>query len=116
MISSTNEARAAQAIDARVTDEELTIDLADGRTISAPLEWFPRLVHGSTRERNHWQLNGHGQGIQWADLDEDISVAGVLVGRPSGESQRSLLRWLESRAAKKGRTATRTRRSRSRKG
>ena len=86
-----------QVVDVRVTDEELTVELADGRTVSAPLAWYPRLAHGTAEERNDWQVIGAGEGIHWPDLDEDISVEGLLAGRPSGESQRSFKRWLESR-------------------
>jgi len=80
-----------------VTDEELAVDLADGRTVVAPLAWYPRLVHGTRRERGRWRLIGRGVGIHWPDLDEDINISGLLAGRPSGESQRSLKRWLEAR-------------------
>jgi len=82
-----------------VTEDSLTIDLVDGRTISAPLAWYPRLLHGSQKERNNWRLIGGGEGIHWPDLDEDISVENLLVGKSSGESQRSLKRWLEKRTA-----------------
>lgn len=80
-----------------LTDDTLTVELSDGRSISVPLAWYPRLLHGSVEERQHWQLIGHGVGIHWPDLDEDISVEGLLAGEPSGESRRSLKRWLESR-------------------
>ena len=80
-----------------VTDDTLTIDLSDGRTLSVPLAWYPRLLYGSPAERQHWKLIGRGVGIHWPELDEDISVEGLLAGQPSGESQRSLKRWLESR-------------------
>ena len=80
-----------------VTEDTLTVDLSDGRTISVPLAWFPRLLHGSQEERNRWRLIGKGQGIHWEDLDEDISVEGLLAGRPSGESQTSFRKWLEKR-------------------
>jgi hypothetical protein len=80
-----------------VTRTSLTARLVDGRTVSVPLLWFPRLAHGSPAERAHWRLIGRGEGIHWPDLDEDISVANLLAGKPSGESQRSLKRWLESR-------------------
>ncbi|MBI4558430.1 MAG: DUF2442 domain-containing protein [Candidatus Hydrogenedentes bacterium] len=80
-----------------VTDDTLAVDLSDGRTISVPLAWFPRLVHGRPKERKRWRLIGRGQGIRWEDLDEDISVKGLLAGRPSGESQSSYQRWLEHR-------------------
>ncbi len=81
-----------------VTDDSLTVDLADGRTLSVPLAWYPRLVHGTPEERNHWRLIGDGEGIHWPDLDEDLSVEGLLLGRPSSESHRSLQRWLDERA------------------
>jgi len=80
-----------------VTDDSLTVELADGRTISVPLAWYPRLQHGTSRERDNWRLIGRGDGIHWPDLDEDISVEGLIAGRPSGENQTSLQRWLEGR-------------------
>lgn len=81
-----------------VTENTLTVDLEDGRTITVPIEWFPRLVHATVDERADWRLIGHGEGIHWPALDEDISVAGLLVGIPSRESQQSLKRWLAARA------------------
>lgn len=80
-----------------VTDDALMADLSDGRTISVPLAWYPRLAHATPAERLNWRLIGVGQGIHWPDLDEDISIEGLLAGRPSGESQESLKRWLEAR-------------------
>ncbi len=80
------------------TDDTLTVELADGRTISVPLAWYPRLLHGSVEERNHWRLIGQGEGFHWSDLDEDISVRNLLDGHPSAESQRSLKQWLEHRS------------------
>ena len=80
-----------------MTDDSLTVELSDGRTISVPLAWYPRLTHATGDERSRWRLIGRGEGIHWSDLDEDISVEGLLAGRPSGESQRSLKRWLELR-------------------
>ena len=91
------EVRAACAQGVRVTDDTLIVDLSDGRTISVPLAWFPRLQHGTPAERNRWRLIGKGDGIHWPDLDEDISVEGIVLGKPSGESQRSFKQWLESR-------------------
>jgi len=82
-----------------VTEDALIIDLSDGRTISAPLAWYPRLLHGKPEERNNWRLIGNGEGIHWPDLDEDISVDSLVLGKPSGESQRSLKHWLEQRTA-----------------
>ena len=81
-----------------VTDDTLRVDLVDGRTISAPLAWYPRLLQGQPEERNNWQLIGKGEGIHWPDLDEDISAENILFGQPSGESQRSFGRWLEERS------------------
>mgnify|MGYP006300593191 CR=1 FL=1 len=82
-----------------VTEDTLTVDLEDGRTIAVPIEWFPRLVYATPDERGDWRLIGHGEGIHWPALDEDISVAGLLAGIPSRESQQSLKRWLAARAA-----------------
>lgn len=86
---------AAQGVE--VTEDTLTVELADGRSISVPLAWYPRLAHATPDERRNWQLIGGGEGVHWPDLDEDISVEGLLAGRPSGESQTSLNRWLEAR-------------------
>ncbi|MBW1699124.1 MAG: DUF2442 domain-containing protein [Deltaproteobacteria bacterium] len=88
------------ALNVSVTDDTLSVELSDGRTISVPVEWYPRLVHGSDDERNNWRLIGRGEGIHWPDLDEDISVEGLLAGKPSGESQESFKKWLESRKAR----------------
>jgi hypothetical protein len=79
-----------------VTADSLIVDLDDGRTISIPLAWYPRLLHATPEERNNWRLIGRGEGIHWPDLDEDISIENILFGKPSGESQRSLSKWLES--------------------
>ena len=80
-----------------VTDEKLVVDLADGRSIVAPLAWYPRLLHASPKERQNWQLLGDGYAIEWPDLDEHIGIEGLLAGRRSGESKKSLERWLASR-------------------
>ena len=85
------------AVAVAVSEDTLAVDLSDGRTISAPIAWYPRLAHGAPAERAHWQLIGGGEGIHWPDLDEDIAVDGLLAGRRSGESQTSLQRWLASR-------------------
>jgi hypothetical protein len=98
MRSSTVDQRSALACDVIVTDEVLEIHLSDGRTVTAPLAWYPRLQHGSAAERKNWRPIGRGEGIHWPDLDEDISVADVLAGKASGESQASLKRWLADRA------------------
>ena len=80
-----------------VTDDVLTVDLSDGRTISVPLVWFPRLTHGTATERAKWTLIANGEGIHWPDLDEDISIESLLAGRRSGETQDSLRKWLSTR-------------------
>lgn len=82
-----------------VSEDTLSVDLTDGRTISVPIEWFPRLVHASVEERNRWRLIGNGQGIHWEEIDEDINVEGLLIGKSSGESQKSLKRWLDRRSS-----------------
>jgi hypothetical protein len=88
---------ATKATTIRLTEDTLVVDLADGRSLSAPLAWYPRLLHGSPTERSNYRLIGGGEGIHWPDLDEDISVEGILAGRSSGESPISFQRWLESR-------------------
>lgn len=80
-----------------VTDDSLTVELDDGRTVSVPLAWYPRLLYASTEERNSWRLVGKGAGIHWEAIDEDISAEGLIAGRPSGESQTSFKKWLDSR-------------------
>lgn len=85
------------ALEVNVTDDTLCVELSDGRTLSVPLEWYPRLLHGRMEERSHWRLLGKGRGIHWPNLDEDISVDNLLSGQPSGESQRSFKQWLEGR-------------------
>ena len=87
----------ASAQNVQVTDEALIVDLSDGRTVSVPLAWFPRLLHGTSEERSNWRLIADGEGIHWHDLDEDISVENLILGKPSGESQKSFKKWLEKR-------------------
>ena len=99
MITSTIEVQIPNAEVVTVTEDSLTADLSDGRTISVPLAWYPRLVHATQNERDNWELIGDGQGIRWPDLDEDVSIAGLIAGHPSGESQRSFKRWLEAKQA-----------------
>ncbi len=89
-----------RAEDVEVTEDTLTLDLSDGRTISVPLEWFPRLLKATPKERNNWRLIGKGHGIHWEDIDEDISVEGLLAGRPSGETQESFKKWLSLRQSR----------------
>ncbi len=97
MNTSTAEPRPVRAVNVRVSRQALAVDLSDGRTVLVPLAWYPRLLHGSTEERTHWRLIGAGEGIHWPDLDEDISVEGILAGLPSGESQTSFKTWLAGR-------------------
>ena len=92
-----HEYAAAVAQSVSTGDDDLIVDLADGRTITVPLAWFPRLSHGTPAERVNWRLIGGGEGIHWPDLDEDISVASLLAGRRSGETHESLRRWLQRR-------------------
>ena len=87
----------ARAQHVSLTDDALVVELVDGRTITVPLTWYPRLAHGTPAERVNWRLIGEGEGIHWPDVDEDISVEGLLAGRRSGETQASLRRWLENR-------------------
>ncbi len=99
MNTSMVEIQVVSAESVAVTDDTLTLDLADGRTISLPVAWYPRLLYATPDERAHWEWIGDRDGIHWPELDEDISVEGIIAGRRSGESQRSLQRWLEARKA-----------------
>ena len=85
------------AVDLTITSESLTVDLGDGRRLSVPLAWYPRLVQANEAERSNWHLLGGGYAIEWPDLDEHIGVAGLLAGRRSGESEASFKRWMASR-------------------
>ncbi len=97
MIISQTEIAIPNAQHVSVSDESLTVELEDGRTLSAPLGWYPRLAHAKQEERNRWRLIGQGSGIHWDDIDEDISIEGLLLGKRSGESQLSFQRWLATR-------------------
>ena len=81
----------------QVTRNTVRAELSDGRTILVPIAWFPRLAHGTLKERSNWRLIGKGFGIHWEELDEDISVENLLLGKASGESQSSFKKWMESR-------------------
>lgn len=94
---SLKETRMPLAVGASVTDDALVVDLDDGRSISAPLAWYPRLMNGTVAERNAYRLIGDGEGLHWEELDEDISVEAVLLGHESRESSKSLERWLNER-------------------
>jgi hypothetical protein len=99
MTSSATETSAQVATGVVVTEDALIVDLSDGRTLSVPLDWYPRLLHATPEERSNWRLGARGEGLHGPDVDEDISVAGLLAGRPSGESAASLERWLAARKA-----------------
>ena len=80
-----------------VTDEELVVELVDGRTVRVPVSWYPRVRDGTLAEKNNCRLIGRGEGIHWPELDEDVRVEDLLAGRESGETEESLQRWLEIR-------------------
>ena len=92
------EIQEARAQNVAMSEDSLTVDLMDGRTITAPLLWYPRLWHGTPEEKSNFEIIGDGTLIHWPDLDEDLSVSGILAGRRSGESPQSLKRWLAERA------------------
>lgn len=98
MSSLAYEIKEARAQRVSVSENSLQIDLTDGRTIIAPLLWYPRLWHGSPEERNIYQIIGNGEYIHWSKLDEDLTVSGVLAGYCSAESAKSLKKWLDGRA------------------
>jgi hypothetical protein len=89
-------ARISQVI---ITDETLSVDLEDGRTIAVPIGWYPRLAYGTATERANFQISGGGYAIHWPSLDEDLGVEGLLLGKKSVESPASFQKWLESRKA-----------------
>ena len=114
MNTSSIDVHTARVLKVSVTDEVLRVDLTDGRTLAVPTDWYPRLAHGTARERSRWRLIAQGVGIHWPDLDEDISVEGLLAGRRSGETRQSLKRWLDSRTSRPTRRATKAVRVKSR--
>ncbi|MDD4348026.1 MAG: DUF2442 domain-containing protein [Opitutales bacterium] len=93
--------REAAASSVEVTEDELIVSLVDGRRISVPLAWYPRLSHATPEERDSYELMGRGTGIHWPLIDEDLSVSGILRGNPSYESEKSLQNWLKGRGAAK---------------
>jgi len=103
MSSSTVDLQDALALRAKITEDNLSVELADGRTIIVPLAWYPRLIHASAKERSAWRLIAGGRGIHWPQIDEDISVANLLGGQPSSESQSSFKKWLAGRAKRETR-------------
>ena len=93
------EIQEARAQSVTVSEDSVTVDLVDGRTIIVPVVWYPRLWYGTQEERSDIEIIGDGSILNWPELDEDLSVAGLLAGRRSGESQKSLKKWLEARQA-----------------
>lgn len=85
------------AVAVHFSEDSMAVSLDDGRILSVPLAWYPRLLAGTAQERAHHELIGDGEGIHWPSLDEDISVAGLLAGKRSAESDASLAKWLKSR-------------------
>jgi hypothetical protein len=81
-----------------INEEYLTLALEDGRVLSVPILWYPRLAYGTDEERQNFEISGGGFGIHWPQLDEDIGVKGVLMGKKSAESPESLQKWLERRS------------------
>lgn len=73
-----------------VDDDRLTVDLTDGRTVSVPLAFYPSLLGASQEQRGHWKLIGRGRGVHWPDLDEDLSLKGILMGTPSAQGGQRL--------------------------
>lgn len=98
------EIQEARAKAVKVSEDSLTVDLVEGRTIIVPLAWYPRLWYGTPKERSNFEIIGDGTIIHWPDLDEDLSVAGIVAGRRSGESPESLKRWLEQRARRQAKS------------
>jgi hypothetical protein len=85
------------AVKVSVTDELLTVDLADGRKISIPTAWYPRLAHGAPAERRQWTISCSGEGLHWEALDEDISIKGLIAGLPSNENPAMIKKWMGTR-------------------
>lgn len=95
----------ARVLNIAVTDDTISVDLDDGRTVSVPIGWYPRLAQGTAAERANVQISGAGYGIHWPDLDEDIGVEGLLLGKRSSESAASFERWLQLRKENQPRDA-----------
>jgi len=89
-----------RVVNVTVTNDTLSVDLEDGRTISIPIVWYPRLSHGTPEERSNFQISSAGYGIHWPDLGEDIGVEGLLLGKKSTENPSSFERWLKKRVSK----------------
>ena len=90
----------ARVLSVTVTDDTLSVDLEDGRSVSVPIGWYPRLAKGTESERANFEISGAGYGVHWPDLDEDIGVEGLLLGKRSSESPGSYERWLQNHRKK----------------
>jgi len=101
MITSAIEIITPKITDVFITEDTLKVELSDGRAISVPLVWYPRLLEATEEEAENWRLIGDGYGIHWEDIDEDISIMSLLSGKPSGESPESFKKWLNKRKANK---------------
>jgi hypothetical protein len=97
MHSATPTLARVRIVSVTISDDTLAVDLEDGRTIAVPIGWYPRLAYGTPAERANFRVSGAGYGIHWPDLDEDIGVEGLILGKKSTESQSSLQRWLQRR-------------------
>jgi len=86
----------ARILDAEIHEDALTVHLEDGRSVTTPLEWYPRLAFATSEERQKFEIAGRGRGLHWPMLDEDLSVKGMLSGTPSAEGPRSLKGWKEA--------------------
>ena len=104
MSISTDKQHEVLATNLHFTDDSLTVDLADGRTVTVPLSLYPRLVHATKQERENWEMLFDGEGFHWPDLDEDLSVYAFVHGLPSAESDRSFQRWLKAKNEGRGLT------------
>ena len=97
MHAATIEIKVPAAENTTITEDTFSVDLSDGRMISVPPAWCPRLTYASLSEQNNWRLIGKGYGIHWEDIDEDLSIDGLLAGKPSGESQTTFKKRLPNR-------------------
>jgi hypothetical protein len=97
MSSSPTEVRDARAQAIEVREDTIAVDLVDGRTMTVPIVWYPRLWYGTKEERNHFEILDEGRYIHWPDLDEDLSIDGMVAGRRSGGNPASLKKWLAAR-------------------
>jgi hypothetical protein len=101
MSSLITEIETALAVNVKLTDDTLTVDLDDGRTISVPLSWYPRLSYGTKEQKQAFRLIGNGEGIHWEELDEDLSIIGLIAGRHSQENKVSIKKWQDKNSKSK---------------